>query len=425
MNRILLFLLLLGSAFSQAQVSSLSPAPNPGYNSGYYRPFVTNRNFTERNPNAQTSNGTDVLQTYKLKKTIVQNSTDIQLAYTNMGANAITLSVSVQASGGTIYPVFFAGKRAVTVDQNAVILSEPLSINLVKGDFIWVINTVSVNSGQTWYKNQVIGDAGGGAAPAGTDYVNGGGSYTQNAVVLGPVAVFGRTTARVPVIAGIGDSIMFGQGANQEEGFLAALGSYGINYSCIQMGQSGSAISNFTDNIWKKKQLLAACTAAICEGGYNDIFNNSQSLANVQSSMVACWRSLAHSGIRVYQTTITPRTSSTDSWATTANQSIPDATKEGVRTSVNDWIRDGAPVNASYVAVAVGTTAAGTLRTGQAGHPLTSYFDVADKLETARNSGIWRVSPALTGDGTHPNVAGNTLAVSAIDVAQVTTLVAN
>lgn len=387
-------------------------------NGPYNRPFVTTRNFTERNPNAVASNGTDLLQTYKMKRPIVQNCTDIQLAYTNISTDPVSVTVSVQTSAGIYYPIYYQGKRVFTIEPNGFILTDPLSVNFAKGDFLWVLNTVGVSaSGLKWYKPQVVNDAGGSAAVAGADYTAGGGTYTQNAVVYSPVAIIGRTMKRVPVIAGIGDSIMFGQGANQEEGFLQP---FGANYSTIQMGQPGSAINNYTANAHKKAMLLASCTAAICEGGYNNIFQSNNTLPIVQSEMIACWRSLAFRGIRVFQTTITPRTSSTDNWATTANQSIADAAKEGVRTGVNDWLRDGAPVNSSYVAVAIGTTVAGTLRIGQVEHPLTGYFDVADKLETARNSGIWKVSPTLTADGTHPNVTGNVVAVSAFDITAVT-----
>lgn len=77
---------------------------------------------------------------------------------------------------------------------------------------------------------------------------------------------------------------------------------------------------------------------------------------------------------------------------------------------MNDWIREGAPVDSNLAAVAVGTTAAGTLRAGDAGHPLVGYFETADAVETARNSGKWKVDGTAnkyTSDGVHPNALGH------------------
>jgi len=42
------------------------------------------------------------------------------------------------------------------------------------------------------------------------------------------------------------------------------------------------------------------------------------------------------------------------------------------------------------VGAATGSSAAGTLRAGDAGHPLKGYHEIADTLESARNSGPWK-----------------------------------
>lgn len=79
---------------------------------------------------------------------------------------------------------------------------------------------------------------------------------------------------------------------------------------------------------------------------------------------------------------------------------------EAARRDYNDWIRDGAPVSisgASFTALATGTAAgAGVYRAGMAGHPLKGYFEAADTLESARNSGFWKIPTvsAVTGTAT-------------------------
>ena len=89
--------------------------------------------------------------------------------------------------------------------------------------------------------------------------------------------------------------------------------------------------------------------------------------AQIKSALLNIWFDLALRGIKVYQTTITPHTSSTDGWTTLANQTP--VASESIRVDLNDWIRAGAPIDGTtFAAVAVGTSNA--LLAGTAGHPL-------------------------------------------------------
>jgi hypothetical protein len=47
------------------------------------------------------------------------------------------------------------------------------------------------------------------------------------------------------------------------------------------------------------------------------------------------------------------------------------------------------------VGAATGSCAAGTLRAGDTGHPLKGYHEIADTLESARNSDIWKQETGL------------------------------
>lgn len=69
------------------------------------------------------------------------------------------------------------------------------------------------------------------------------------------------------------------------------------------------------------------------------------------------------------------------------------------RQAFNAWLRDGAPLNSTtFVPVAVGTSAAGTVRSNSTSHPLKSFIEVADSVETARNSGVWRPAARIVTD---------------------------
>jgi lysophospholipase L1-like esterase len=149
-------------------------------------------------------------------------------------------------------------------------------------------------------------------------------------------------------------------------------------------------------------------THILCELGVNGL---SAGFATWSSHLLGtgtkgAWGSLAAFGVPIYQTTITPQTTSSDAWATVNNQTVASAGNETARLAANAWLRDGAPISASPAAggtvAAVG--ASGVLRAGQTGHPLAGIIEVADLAESARDSGKWKAG--YTGDGTHPNATG-------------------
>ena len=61
---------------------------------------------------------------------------------------------------------------------------------------------------------------------------------------------------------------------------------------------------------------------------------------------------------------------------------------------------------------AVGAVGGTVLRAGAVGHPLAGYIEVADTVESARNSGLWKAG--YSGDGTHPNTVGATAIAAAL-----------
>lgn len=126
--------------------------------------------------------------------------------------------------------------------------------------------------------------------------------------------------------------------------------------------------------------------------------------ATMQSNLLKLWTMLANRGIRTVAFTIPPRTSSTDNWATLANQSGT----EPARATVNPWMRAGAPINATTkAAVAVGT--ANALVAGNVGHPLAQVVDICPAVETATDSNRWKSNGSAFGytiDGVHPSPLG-------------------
>jgi lysophospholipase L1-like esterase len=116
-------------------------------------------------------------------------------------------------------------------------------------------------------------------------------------------------------------------------------------------------------------------TDVIVQYGVNDVNLAGRTAAATQTALSTIYGYFPTK--RVWQSTISPVSASTDSWATVANQTT--AGSNAQRVLLNTWIRT-APA------------------------PLTGIFDNAAVVETSLNSGIWNVVAGLgapTGDGLH------------------------
>jgi len=100
--------------------------------------------------------------------------------------------------------------------------------------------------------------------------------------------------------------------------------------------------------------------------------------STVQANLQRVW-ALWPNPASIFQTTMEPYTTSTDSWATTTNQTV--TPEESVRTAVNTWIR-GMPFG------------------------VKGFFEIAGQVETSQDSGKWDTNGRAswyTSDGIHEN----------------------
>jgi len=362
------------------------------------------------------SNGTDTSETATIRHYITTDCSGVRLVYSNTGSNItpatvpnpITVRAGVlEPDGTTITPVFFGGKRSVVIDAGGMVISDPLPNTYKKGDSIWSRTYVLVNSGEKWYRGfGNYGDLTGQGVAAGVDYSTSGTISTSTSYMYVPFMIVGTPTAPTPCIALVGDSIMLS--TIQTPAFysfaMTALGSdWGKNYSYVQIALGSDTAQDFAGTIadfQTKLPFTAGCTSSWVNYGVNDFFAKSRTTTQVQADSLKIWTRFAVRGIAVWQTTITPETTSTDSWATTGNQTTVSTSANTYRINYNNWLRAGAPIDpTTKAAVAIGTS--GALLAGSAGHPLTGYFEIADIVESARDSGIWKAN--YTPDGIHPN----------------------
>lgn len=311
------------------------------------------------------------------------------------GADA-TVTASIEYPSGTFTQVLFSGVAAGTVPNVGQLLSDAVTVTIPDNTLFWVrifwTSTAGIFSVAHDLSGTGLPGSGLEVAVSGLTDKTMSGTVTAADNEFSPVAIIGTTTAPSFVI--VGDSIALGDSARETVGdasgdFGVVARSIGPLYAYASYAQNGDQAEDFVASHTNRAALFQYASHLASEYGSNDLYTNSASVATVQGLLQTIWGYMTGLGAekRVYQTTITPRTTSTDSWATTGNQAQVSSTINGRRTTLNDWIR-GIPSGAH------------------------GYFDIADASETSRNSGIWNVTGVANGytaDGVHPNTAGSIL----------------
>lgn len=312
--------------------------------------------------------------------------TSVNGAETAQGGT-LTVKAAIEYPEGTYTQVLFGGSASGSVSDGATIVSDAVVVTIPRGAKFFLrmyavfangvlfangSNCVDTANGDfSRYAASGLADVTmGGTSPSTVDTAN---TFTAAAVIA---------MTRRPSVYLLGDSLCAGTGdsvsdTTGDNGILArSVGPYAayINGGCPS-DRGYWAAANFTN----RAVLAGYCSHVICELGTNDFYAGSRTSSQVKTSIESL-RSLVGSSKPFFVTSITPRTTSTDSWATTANQTV--ATGNTNRVTYNGLVRAGSIVGAS------------------------GYFEIADVVESARDSGKWAVNGAAnwyTADGTHGN----------------------
>lgn len=374
---------------------------------------------------ASTNGTTDLTGTFRMQLTLVVPVTGLRLVFTNFlnavaGTYAYTIASAEWYSGVVgAQRVTFNGSNSIVVNPGAVVQTDPINCTLASGAAINFMFYVTVSSGQTFplnYLHIVGGDTNnlvsGGGSGADITFSSTLGTTVASKAGFGPSAVLGLCPESTTVLCGIGDSKMAGAGEispNSLMGaFYRAANASGLPW--LRIGQGGKKMQDWTDaRTWNNVTgvlSLAGVTDFVCNLGVNDIYLAARSLAQLQADALTVWTFLSNYGARVRQVTCEPVTTSSDSWATVANQSYytnfgPGSTWD----NWNLWLLDGAPI-ISGVATTTGTTASTAIRMGAVGHPLTAVIDILPSVVDATFTAKWK--PNYTSDGIHPLLVGHT-----------------
>lgn len=366
---------------------------------------------------SQLSDGSQTQETYSTAHVVTDDATSLALAFSNWctngstevdNPNPITIAASVELPDGTVVPLAWNGARSTTLAPGADSdLTDPVYVELRAGEVIYTRTHVLVaTAGQTWPLGSST------TSPAGIYNAKSGKVTGSNATLAssptwaspgnaayGPSVIVGRTlAARRPIVAIVGASNTYGYGdvADSVLGF-SERACQAQRVSFVKIAKPGEAGGSFAASITARRRRLryiAGATHAILGYGLNDLGAGGTTFAQIAKMVLDNAGYLARLGVaRTYFVTLAPRSTSTDGYATTANQTTTTVSNYNTtRAAVNAWARAGFPtVNGAAAAPGTANAVPSPL--------LAGIIEMADFVETGRDTGIWKAG--ATTDGTH------------------------
>jgi lysophospholipase L1-like esterase len=334
-----------------------------------------------------------------------QALTAIKVGFGNFANGSATITASVEFPAGTFTQLKFLGSTSVTLAGGAPRLecfTDYATVSIPAGSTFWIREFWNGSGGaagtnyNTW-QNSFLGEATAMSATALSDQTMSGtitNSGSPSGVSRPPASIIGVTTKATAVV--VGDSIAAGtadveDNSNTATGFNDVVGYLNRSLNAFGVPFANYAISGTQGANQAPLLSMGKCSHLITDFGINDFDIGGASAATLIASLSA-FTQYAGPNVKVFQTTITPHTTSTDAWMTVANQSSNNPTTDTNRDLFNPALR-------------AGTT--GIAR-------LAGFYDTASVVESGINSNKWTVTPTppYTTDGLHPNVAGHALLVS-------------
>ncbi len=292
--------------------------------------------------------------------------------------NAYTVSASVEYPSGTFTQVTWGGATSKSVAAGTNETSDMIAVAIPVNAQFWVRGFVTVTAGQKWpisgsSLSAALGELG--EVGVGLSDKTMSGTISGSSGALRPSAIVAPYVAGMKKVslAVLGDSLAAGSG----DGNFDARGNTG-GYSRGATGRcpvmtiavGGTRMQNqvLSGKMDRRMDLLrkAGVTHVLTNWSVNDV-SSSRTQAQMQADMLTFWQWMQGLGIKPVQTTLTPKTASTDSWQSLANQTIDSFFTGGsssIRSLVNANTR-GLPA------------------------PLFDYVEIANVTESTIDSGKW------------------------------------
>lgn len=334
---------------------------------------------------------------------------------TELGSGGnMTAAASIEYPVGTFTQVLFGGlTTSAAVASGNNLISDSVAVSIPANTQFWVrcymtyAAGIIYQSGATFASvgtydptnNTVLNGSSGGHAMTYTAPTNQTMGGTVTATVAGnngpsyvPLAIIANT--RVPSVALLGDSICDSRydkyDADNTIGFGRYLAHLTTKVGFIQLSGEGETVANQKANFVKRGAMVQYCSHVWQQGGVNDLTAavGNATAATLEANLTGAGGLLTvyAPNTPCYATTIIPPTTSTDSWATTANQTVDGNSAQ--RVIFNNDMR-AVPA------------------------PYAGCIEFADILESARDSGkrkVTGVANAYQPDSVHPTTTAHILA---------------
>jgi hypothetical protein len=301
--------------------------------------------------------------------------------------NAVIYTGSLEYPIGTFTRVTFGGSASVTVGTNQTVMSDVIPTILPTNavyrcrTYVWTYTNCAfptpyqINPFGGFVDYYLLGTNAADWTMSATNGLQTGTLYGYCPIVVGSRVGIANATP-ITSVSLIGDSRIAGISY-----FPTKLVQLGIPTICMAApGNSFETESNVL--IWDAPVTSQASTAIICQLDVNSIYGNADTFQQLTNAFIGWALPQIKAGKKVYLCTCTPYTTSSDGWTTLVNQTLY-GTGNPVRVQWNNWVRQGA------------------------NGLISGYFELADIVESSRDSGLWSVvSGDITSDGLHPNTLG-------------------
>lgn len=309
-------------------------------------------------------------------------------------ANGGTISyrASLIKADGTVYKTTFGGSTTGVCADGSFLDSDktPITVPVERGEFLKMRFWGQSGTGFVFTSHSgltnvaAVGDVMNVHATAAPD-LTGGGAITNNVAstcMFYPLGIYSDTTQ--PSLLFIGDSRVAGQADTMDStGHIGELARcLGHRFAYTSCATPSDRAQWFITNSTNRIQLADRHSLAVIQLGIND-GNNSRTSAQMLADTATLRAALKarNPNIKIFQCTLPPwATATSDAYATTGGQTIP-AWSAAQRVPYNNALRGGRLAN------------------------LDGFIDIADAVESARDSTFWAV-PGITADGGHETQLG-------------------
>jgi lysophospholipase L1-like esterase len=339
---------------------------------------------------------------------------DIQLVFTNstsagsasevVGPNAITIEAALETitPSAFVTVTFNGGALTAVLQPGGTVVSDPIPMSFAANAQAWLRTGLVVTAGQSWPRTSMFAISGESmyeSTEATSQVQQTGAMLIRNGQAGGggyiPSAIIGKTADPIPAVALVGDSIMAGTIGDSSSNVTGLRGFFAkglvlpdgstLPFTLLARASEQAVYCTSVGN-FRRRFNYDYCTHAIVNYGTNDIAAGA-TLVQIQGYLTEIWAQLKARNIKVYHSLILPRTTSSDTFATVANQTPATGfAKNGIRDQLNAWIR-----------LQVGTLIDGIIDP-----------NVIAEDQTLGNRWVANgVASSITADGIHPNVAGS------------------